>query len=156
MNRFGRPKLRGQLRGQSLVEFALILPIFIFLAVVIFDFGRAVYYYNAIHNAAREGARYGVIKPNDDLGMIDAAEKYAVGLGLDNLQISASVAPSELVGNDEVGYSNTYAVTVTVDYCFVPVTPLVEKFIIEDCSCGCDHMRLTSEAVMRTEAKPSQ
>jgi len=67
------------------------------------------------------------------------------------LDVSAYWSTSEYVGTNE-----TFAVTVTVDYCFVPVTPLVEKFIIEDCSCGCNHMLLTSEAVMRTEAKPSQ
>jgi hypothetical protein len=32
-------------KAQTLVEFSLILPAFIFLVVVIFDFGRAVYYY---------------------------------------------------------------------------------------------------------------
>jgi Flp pilus assembly protein TadG len=147
MNNYGKPKQRGQ----SLVEFALILPIFIFLAVVIFDFGRAVYYYSTIHNAAREGARYGVIHPNDETGMINAAEEYAIGLGIDNLEISANWSNSE-----DVGINKTYAVTVTVNYCFVPVTPLVEKLLTKDCSCGCNHMRLTSEAVMRTEAKPSQ
>jgi Flp pilus assembly protein TadG len=147
MNYLGKPKQHGQ----TLVEFALILPIFILLAVVIFDFGRAVYYYNAIHNAAREGARFGVINPNDEAGMINAAEKYAIGLGIDNLDVSAYWASSEFVGTSE-----TFAVTVTVNYCFVPVTPLVEMFITEDCSCGCNHMRLTSEAVMRTEAKPAQ
>jgi Flp pilus assembly protein TadG len=144
----------SQPRGQTLVEFALILPIFLLLAVVIFDFGRAVYYYSTIHNAAREGARYGIIHPDDDEGMINAAEKYAIGLGLSNMIVTAGASESELVGDNE-----TYAVTVTVHYCFTPVTPFVENFVPEqtDAACGCNnHILLSSEAVMRTEAKPSQ
>lgn len=41
--------------GQSLVEFAIVLPVLLLLVVMIFDLGRAVYYSSAIHNAAREG-----------------------------------------------------------------------------------------------------
>jgi Flp pilus assembly protein TadG len=147
MKQASKPKQQGQ----SLVEFAIILPVFILLAVVIFDFGRAVYYYSAIHNAAREGARYGVIHPDDDQGMIDTAENYAIGLGMTNLTVTAGVGNSEQVGGND-----TYSVTVTVNYCFVPVTPLVEMLMTDNCSCGCNHMRLTSEAIMRTEARPSQ
>jgi Flp pilus assembly protein TadG len=43
--------------GQSLVEFALILPIFVLLLVGVFDLGRAFFSYIAITNAAREGTR---------------------------------------------------------------------------------------------------
>ena len=37
-----------------MIEFALVIPVFMLLAVVIFDLGRAIYYYSTIHNAARE------------------------------------------------------------------------------------------------------
>jgi Flp pilus assembly protein TadG len=43
--------------GQSMVEFALILPIFVLFIVGIFELGRAFFSYIAITNAAREGAR---------------------------------------------------------------------------------------------------
>ncbi len=43
--------------GQSLVEFALILPLFVLFMVGIFDLGRAFFSYIAITNAAREGTR---------------------------------------------------------------------------------------------------
>jgi Flp pilus assembly protein TadG len=43
--------------GQSLVEFALILPIFVLLLVGVFDLGRAFFSFIAITNAAREGTR---------------------------------------------------------------------------------------------------
>ncbi|MFQ6001456.1 MAG: TadE/TadG family type IV pilus assembly protein [Anaerolineae bacterium] len=52
-------------KGQSLVEFAFIIPVLILILMGVFDFGRAFYAYNAISNAAREGARYGTICPYD-------------------------------------------------------------------------------------------
>ena len=139
-------------RGQSLVEFALIVPIFFFLVVVIFDFGRVVYYYNAIHNAAREGARYGVIHPQSSAynDIKDVAIKYSIGLGLVRGDIIVEPGPSEVVA----GQVNP-TIKITVNYCFDPITPLVEGLINGgDCSCSCSKMKLSSEAVMRTEAKP--
>jgi hypothetical protein len=43
--------------GQGLVEFALIIPIFLLVLVGIFDAGRLVYTNSALSQAAREGAR---------------------------------------------------------------------------------------------------
>ena len=44
-------------KGQSLLEFAMLLPLFVLLIVGIFELGRAFFAYIAITNAAREGAR---------------------------------------------------------------------------------------------------
>ncbi|HEU0245075.1 MAG TPA: TadE family protein [Candidatus Limnocylindrales bacterium] len=44
-------------RGQTLAEFAIALPVFLFILMAIFDFGRAVYMYNGVSEAARELAR---------------------------------------------------------------------------------------------------
>ncbi|HLE59087.1 MAG TPA: TadE family protein, partial [Candidatus Limnocylindria bacterium] len=51
-------------RGQTLVEFALILPIFLLVLVGIFDMGRAVYAYNTISNASRQAVRLGIVDQN--------------------------------------------------------------------------------------------
>jgi hypothetical protein len=134
--------------GQTLVEFAIILPILLLLIVMIFDFGRAVYYSSAIHNAAREGARWGVVHYKsdifgytiaDDSGMIAAAEKYAIGLGLNetNVIILAGWGADEPNGN--------HTVQVTMTYTFTPATPLISNFL----SGG--EIFLTGDAVMRTE-----
>src|SRR6266542_5065485 len=48
-------------RGQAMVEFALVFPILMLLLVAVFDIGRGVFSYNSITNAAREGARLGVV-----------------------------------------------------------------------------------------------
>jgi hypothetical protein len=48
-------------RGQSLAEFALILPIFLILVFAIVDFGMGFHYWITSTNAAREGARVGAV-----------------------------------------------------------------------------------------------
>lgn len=50
-------------RGQALVEFALVFPIFLVLVFGLIDVGRLVYVDNALSQAAREGARWGSV-PN--------------------------------------------------------------------------------------------
>jgi Flp pilus assembly protein TadG len=50
-------KLRG---GQSMVEFAVLAPVFFMLLLGTIDLGRAIYIYNTISDAAREGARAAV------------------------------------------------------------------------------------------------
>jgi hypothetical protein len=55
-----RPRLgRGQ-NSQALIEFALISPVLLLLLFGIIDVGRAVFYYDTVSHAAREGARTAV------------------------------------------------------------------------------------------------
>jgi Flp pilus assembly protein TadG len=49
-------------RGQALLEFALVLPVFLLIVFGIIDIGRYVYLTNAFNEAAREGARYGSVE----------------------------------------------------------------------------------------------
>ncbi|MGZ8527919.1 MAG: DUF7507 domain-containing protein [Candidatus Limnocylindrales bacterium] len=53
-------------RGQSLVELALIMPIFLLLIAAAIDFGRLFSAYIAIVNATKEGALYGATHPQCD------------------------------------------------------------------------------------------
>jgi hypothetical protein len=48
-------------RGQTLVEFALIIPLFLALLFAIFDFGRVIWANDAVANAAREAARFAIV-----------------------------------------------------------------------------------------------
>jgi hypothetical protein len=48
-------------RGQTMVEFALILPILMLLLTGFFDLGRVVLANDALSHAAREGARYAIV-----------------------------------------------------------------------------------------------
>jgi Flp pilus assembly protein TadG len=65
-------------RGQSLVEFALVLPIFLVLFFAVIDFGSAIFTYNSLTNAAREGARLAVV--NQDTNSIIARAKAQVSI----------------------------------------------------------------------------
>lgn len=48
-------------RGQALVEFALVLPVLVFLLTGFFDLGRVVLAHDALSHAAREAARYAIV-----------------------------------------------------------------------------------------------
>lgn len=52
-------------RGQSLVEFALTLPMLLAVMFMITEFGRALYQYNVLAQATREGAREAVVAAQD-------------------------------------------------------------------------------------------
>jgi len=52
-------KRRGQ-SSQALIEFALISPVLLLLLFGIVDIGRAVFYYDTLNHAVREGARAAV------------------------------------------------------------------------------------------------
>ena len=132
MNHMGKMK-RCSPCGQSLVEFALLIPLLLLMVVVLLDLGRAVYYSSVIHNAAREGARYGVVHPADTAGIQAAAEERAVGLDLAQMSVNSCWAydcacNSGCCSLDCMSpISNT--ISVTVEYSFSLVTPLASQFI---------------------------
>lgn len=117
---------RSPTRGQSLVEFALLLPILLLIAVVLLDLGRGVYYYSVIYNAAREGARYGIVNyrdTRDDLiaGIISTASELTIGLDPDELTITPNVPAYPIETGDFL--------QVTAEYNFSVVTPLANLFV---------------------------
>lgn len=57
------PERRGRAIGQSVVEFALVVPILLLILAGAIDLGRAFYAYVAVENAAKEGALYGARHP---------------------------------------------------------------------------------------------
>jgi len=57
---------RRSARGQGLVEFALILPIFMICLVAVFDLGHVVWANDALANAAREAARFAIVHGGSD------------------------------------------------------------------------------------------
>jgi len=160
---------RSKGRGQSLVELALILPVFILVLVGILDFGRAFYAYNAISNAAREGARYGTVHhenrdsdgfpPYDEPETIEEKAVAQVFI-LDQEQFRVRVRfPDPTRIDDAFCVANPYDPTclnsdpgsgapieVTVIYRFQPLTPLVSQLIG-----GGPFLTLRSKALMFIE-----
>jgi Flp pilus assembly protein TadG len=66
-------------RGQSLLEFAITLPLLLLLAVGTIEFGRAFYQYNTLSKAVREAARYMASKPYNSTERTNAARMAVYG-----------------------------------------------------------------------------
>lgn len=76
VDRRGRVCIRG-LRGQTVVEVALLLPVLLLLLVGLIEIGRYAYFDILISNAARAGAQYGaqsLIQAADVAGIRTAAQ----------------------------------------------------------------------------------
>jgi TadE-like protein len=54
-------RLRPRTRGQALVEFALVFPLFLLLLMTLIVFGLYVFYNQQLSNAAREAARFAAV-----------------------------------------------------------------------------------------------
>jgi Flp pilus assembly protein TadG len=82
-------------RGQTMVEMAMVAPIFFVLLTAVFDFGRAAYTWSVLGAAAREGGRVSVVNgpgallPTDDT-VINAAKNFGFGLALSGAVNGAS------------------------------------------------------------------
>src|SRR6266566_2595972 len=48
--------------GQTLVEFAMVLTVFMLVTVGLLDGMRVIFYYSQVQEAAREGARWGAVQ----------------------------------------------------------------------------------------------
>ena len=68
-------------RGQGLVEFALVALFLLLVMFAIIDFARVFFGYATMANGVREGARYAIVHPDDDTGILDAAEAMMFVLG---------------------------------------------------------------------------
>ena len=86
-------------RGQALVEFALVIPIFLVLLVALFDLGRAVFAYNTLTNAAREGARIAIVNQYEPSIIARAKQQTAIvelndpSVQVDFYQVNADGTP---------------------------------------------------------------
>ena len=92
-------------KGQNLVEFAMVVPIFLILVFAIVDFGMGFHAWITVTNAAREGARIGAVGADAatiEARVIDSASSL-IGEDLDVTIVNAQGAPGEAVSVD-VGY----------------------------------------------------
>ena len=60
--------------GTAIVEMALVLPILLFLALGIVDFGRVMNYWNDANQLAADGARFAAVDKNPGDDYADAAD----------------------------------------------------------------------------------
>jgi Flp pilus assembly protein TadG len=111
-------------RGQSLVEFALIIPILLLLLLGILDLGRAVAAYNSVSNAARSAARVAVVDQNPDR-VAQAAIDEAFGLQL----TPADVDFDPNVNGDSPCVLQVCEVEVAVSYQYTAATPIIGNIV---------------------------
>jgi Flp pilus assembly protein TadG len=122
---------RDSNRGQSLVEFALVLPLFLLILFGIFDIGRGVYAYNTIQNAAREGVRVAIVDQNEDV-IVGEVQQHAVGLRLDESNVTLSfLQPDTMTTTCNTPIAISCEVEILVDYQFIPATPVIGNIIGE-------------------------
>jgi Flp pilus assembly protein TadG len=109
-------------RGQSLVEFALVVPVLVLMTVGVFDLGRAIYYYNVISGTARETARQAIVCAGDNVTPKDCTSQDTAAA--DGAQAKAVVVPISAITVSPHSrlYGDTVTVIVTAN--FVPATPL--------------------------------
>ena len=79
-------------QGASLVEMALVMGLLLLLIAGAADLGRAMHTWIIIHNAAREGARWGSHFPWDQDGILQATVAEAAGSGVDLSAANITVA----------------------------------------------------------------
>jgi hypothetical protein len=131
-NRRGTPSRgsrRVRQRGQALVEFSLVIPIFLLIFLALFDLGRAVFSYNTLTNAAREGARLAIVN-QDEATVIARAKEQAAMVEIND--------PSVVIGYYEMDADGTPNLSddcdpvavgclavVSFEATYRPITPLV-------------------------------
>jgi Flp pilus assembly protein TadG len=134
-------------RGQSLVEFALVIPIIILLIVGFFEIGRAVFAYNTISNAARQAVRVAIVNQLSGVTDCDASrpveDPFEPHWSLRGCAIAAGAALGITTSNVSVAYAPPPATTltcaptlhvgciaaVTVTYDYVVSAPFVSSLI---------------------------
>jgi len=129
--------------AQSLIEFALLIPMVFLLIMGLFDTGRAIFYYAMMNSAAREGTRLAIVQPDCDYrsNPDDCSGGYldAYPLICENAQSSANIricnrveamlfninelSPSSITINHFTSNTDSPVISVEINYNFKPITP---------------------------------
>lgn len=151
-----RSRPRRQSGGQSLVEFALVLPIFLVLVMGIADLGLAVFAYNSITNAAREGARLAIVNQDETKITAKATQQSAIARtptvtvafyqpnddGTPNMS-PGKTCPVNPVASSSIGVGCLAVVTFQGSY--MPITPIIGNILFKN------GVTFTAETVMPVE-----
>ena len=130
---------RPRSRGQSLVEFALVLPLFLLLVMAIMDLGLAVFSYNSITNAAREGARLAIVNQDTTKITTRATQQSAVArnptVTVNFYEAAADGTPDTttscpLATSSYINVGCLAVVTFTGTY--QPITPFISRILFKN------------------------
>ena len=138
MGTIWRRPSRSRRRGQALVEFALVIPIFLFLLMAVVDLGRGVFAYNSVTNAAREGTRLAIVNQTTALIQQRALDQGALaGTPVVSVAFRKTTPNADFATNPgcNVYSSNTRPMNldcvaiVTFATTFQPITPFVSNLV---------------------------
>ena len=126
---------RKRSRGQGLVEFALVFPIFLLVLIALFDLGRAVFAYNTLTNAAREGARMAIVNQETALIIARAKSQTAI-VELNDPSVSVSfrqAAPNTDPLTNAVCSPAAVGCVAVVQFqaTYTPITPIIGNVIFK-------------------------
>jgi Flp pilus assembly protein TadG len=130
---FRRRRHGSRDRGQALVEFALVIPIFLLLLTALFDMGRAVFAYNTLTTAAREGARIAIV--NQDIDTIKAHAKQATAIvELNDPSVSVGFWRMADDGTADLTdpcnlVANACLAVVSFEATYRPITPIIANIM---------------------------
>jgi len=110
-------KNRRICRGQSLVEFALVFPLFFFMVTGLLDLGRAVFAYTTMNTAVREGTRFAIVQPK---GTPDTDIEARVRSFFYDLE---DFSDNSVVTISHVGDVDNPKINIHIVYAFEPITP---------------------------------
>jgi len=108
-------------RGQAVVEFALILPLFMLLLFAAIEFGRAYYELHLLANAAREGSRAGSLLGQLEDDVCARVDSFLTEVGLEggwttSIQVRDSTGSPRAGGLAEAVEGDRVFVTVTHNF----------------------------------------
>ena len=144
-------RLMGSERSQSLVEFSLVVPVLMLLALGIVDFGMGFKSYIELTNATREGARYAVVG-NPAGTWTGSCAGTAAGTVMRRVCDTATDMNLNPVGVDYPGgHASGNSVVVSADYHYELITPLSGVFKLVSGGDFPGYFDLSSKADMRLE-----
>jgi Flp pilus assembly protein TadG len=111
--------------GQAVIELALTLPLLLVIVMGIFDFGLMFQRYEVVTNAAREGARVGVL-PNYTTADAQArAQQYLTSGGLSSGSATINAAVAATTFGTPAKTVNQVTVTVAYPYTYPFIGPIL-------------------------------
>jgi Flp pilus assembly protein TadG len=141
-------RVLGREHGAELIEFAIALPLLLMVVAGIIDFGILFQRYETVTNAAREGARVGILPDYAEADVQARVNSYLAAAGL------TATAPAPAVDYDNVevspGGPTVSVVRVTVQYPhdFLFIGPVAAAFFTGG---GPADLTLSATSSMRLE-----
>lgn len=102
---------RNKRKGATLVEFAIVAPVLFLLIFGLFEMGRVVMVEQLMTNAAREGARRGILESSTNAGVQQTVEDYLTSVSISDATVT--VTPADL---NTVGFGDPVVVKVSVPF----------------------------------------